>query len=224
MKNILFVAVHPDDETLGCGGAILKHKDNGDNIYWMIITAPTLNHPYGFNQDFIKKRNDLVKQIAGEYTFDKVIQLNQPTQLLHAVDLRELIIDIDEAINDVQSNVIYMMFNNDVHSDHRIAFNAVYSCTKNFRRPYIEKIYMYEALSETEFAPALQSSSFIPNVYIDVTDYFEKKIEIMKLYDTEIMAEPLPRSISSIRALGRYRGSRIGVEYAEAFMLLFEKS
>ena len=70
MKNILFVAVHPDDETLGCGGAILKHKDNGDNIYWMIITAPTLNHPYGFNQDFIKKRNDLVKQIAGEYTIN----------------------------------------------------------------------------------------------------------------------------------------------------------
>lgn len=224
MKKILFIAVHPDDETLGCGGTIFKHKDNGDKIYWMIITAPTLNHPYGFNQDFINKRNDLVRRIAEEYKFDKVTQLNQPTQLLHAVDLRELIIGIDKAINDVQPNVIYMMFNNDVHSDHRVAFNAVYSCTKNFRKPYIEKIYMYETLSETEFAPALQATSFIPNVYIDVTDYFEKKIEIMKLYDTEIMAEPLPRSISSIRALGRYSGSRIGVEHAEGFMLLFEKS
>lgn len=223
MKNILFVSVHPDDETLGCGGTILKHKDNGDKIYWMIITAPTLNHPSGFNQHYINKRNALVNRIAEEYTFDKVIQLNQPTQLLHAVELRELIIGIDKAINDVQPNIIYLMFNNDVHSDHRVAFNAVYSCTKNFRKPYIEKIYMYETLSETEFAPALQSTSFIPNVYIDVTDFFKKKIEIMKLYDTEIMAEPLPRSISSIRALGRYRGSRIGVEYAEAFMLLFAK-
>jgi len=223
MEKILFVSVHPDDETLGCGGTILKHKDKGDKIYWLIITAPTLNHPYGFKQDFINKRNVLVQRIAEEYTFDKVIQLNQPTQLLHAVDLRELIIGIDEAINDVQPNVIYMIFNNDVHSDHRVVFNAAYSCTKNFRKPFIEKIYMYEVLSETEFSPALQATAFVPNVFIDVTDYFEKKLEIMKLYDTEIMAEYLPRSLSSIRALGRYRGSRIGVEYAEAFILLFEK-
>jgi LmbE family N-acetylglucosaminyl deacetylase len=78
-------------------------------------------------------------------------------------------------------------------------------------------------LSETEFTPALQATTFVPNVYTDVTDYFERKIEIMKFYGTEIMAEPLPRSLSSIRALGRYRGSHIGVRYAEAFMLLFEK-
>ena len=31
MKNIIFIAAHPDDETLGCGGTILKHKKN---ILW----------------------------------------------------------------------------------------------------------------------------------------------------------------------------------------------
>ena len=38
MKTILVVAVHPDDETLGCGGTLLKHKDNGDEIHWIIAT------------------------------------------------------------------------------------------------------------------------------------------------------------------------------------------
>ena len=39
MKNnkVLIIAVHPDDETLGCGGTILKHKENGDQIYWLIL-------------------------------------------------------------------------------------------------------------------------------------------------------------------------------------------
>lgn len=82
---------------------------------------------------------------------------------------------------------------------------------------------MYETLSETEFAPALSCASFTPNVYVDITDYLDKKIEIMKLFYTELMEEPYPRSLSSIEALARVRGSRCGVKYAEAFMLLYEK-
>lgn len=45
----------------------------------------------------------------------------------------------------------------------------------------------------------------------------------MKFFTTEQMAEPYPRALSSIRALARFRGSRAGVKYAEAFMLLYEK-
>ena len=49
-----------------------------------------------------------------------------------------------------------------------------------------------------------------------------RKIEIMKLFDTEYMPDPYPRSEHAIRGLASYRGSRIGVKYAEAFMLLLE--
>jgi LmbE family N-acetylglucosaminyl deacetylase len=223
MNKVLVVAVHPDDETLGCGGTLLKHKNNGDEIYWLIITSPTLNHPYGFTQEVIDKRICLVNQITEKYKFHKVISLNYPTQLLHTVDLRDMIKKIDVVFNEIKPNVVYAMFSNDVHSDHRVAFEAIYSCTKSFRNPFIEAIYMMETLSETEFAPALPCASFTPNVYVDITDYFDQKIEIMKLYETELMEEPYPRSLSSIEALARYRGSRAGVKYAEAFMLLYEK-
>ncbi|MFW5673468.1 MAG: PIG-L deacetylase family protein [Rikenellaceae bacterium MAG02] len=223
MNKVLVVAVHPDDETLGCGGTLLKHKNNGDEIYWLIITSPTLNHPYGFSQEVIDERISLVNQITEKYKFHKTILLNYPTQLLHAVDLRELIVSINKVIIDLEPNITYMMFKNDVHSDHRVAFDAIYSCTKSFRYPFITKILMYETLSETEFAPALPYASFIPNVYVDITDYLDQKIEIMKLYETELMEAPYPRSISSIEALARFRGSRAGVKYAEAFMLLYEK-
>jgi len=45
----------------------------------------------------------------------------------------------------------------------------------------------------------------------------------MKLFTTEQMDEPYPRALSSIEALARYRGSRIGVKYAEALQLIFMK-
>ena len=37
-KNILVLAPHPDDETLGCGGTLLKHIKSGFNVYCVIFT------------------------------------------------------------------------------------------------------------------------------------------------------------------------------------------
>ena len=82
---------------------------------------------------------------------------------------------------------------------------------------------MIEALSETEFAVAVPGNSFVPNVYVDITVFLDKKLEIMSMFKGEVQQEPWPRSLSSIKALARVRGSRAGVMYAEAFQLLYEK-
>ena len=223
MSKILVVAVHPDDETLGCGGTILKHKAQGDEIYWLVVTGPIKGDRPAFTDEFIAKRNALVDRVADAYGFNETIKLNLPTQKLHAVDLKDIIVKVADVFKRIQPDTIYMMYNNDVHSDHRVAFDAVYSCTKSFRYPFINSILMIEALSETEFSLATQATAFVPNVYVDITKYIDKKLEIMDLYDTEVMQEPYPRSLSSIKALARVRGSRAGVMYAEAFQLLYEK-
>lgn len=224
MKNkVLVVAVHADDETLGCGGTLLKHKAQGDEIYWLLLTGPTKNHPSGFTDEKIQHRAETVRRVKEAYVFDGLEYLELPTQLLHGLDLRDIIKNISDVFKRIQPNIIYTMFANDVHSDHRVAFDAVYSCTKSFRYSFIEKIYMMETLSETEFALSVPAKTFIPNVYVDITKYIDKKLEIMKMYSKEVMAEPFPRSLSSIKALARVRGSRAGVLYAEAFQLLYER-
>ena len=217
MNKVLCIAVHADDETLGCGGTILKHKAQGDEIHWLLLTGPTENHPCNFTQEHIEARAERVNG------YDSLEYLALPTQMLHTLDLRDIIQKISEVMKRIQPNIIYTMFANDVHSDHRVSFDAVYSCTKSFRYPFIERIYMMETLSETEFALATPANTFLPNVYVDITDFMEKKLEIMQMYPTEVMQEPYPRSLSSIKALARTRGSRAGVMYAEAFQLLYEK-
>ena len=223
MNKVLCVAVHDDDETLGCGGTLLKHKAQGDKIYWLLLTGPIRKHPNNYTDKHIEEHDNRIKKVAKVYGFNEVIYLELPTELLHTLDLRDIIQKISIVFKRIKPNIIYMMFNNDVHSDHRVAFDAVYSCTKSFRYPFIEKIYMMETLSETEFSPAIPAMSFVPNVYVDITPYMDRKLEIMSIYDTEVMQEPYPRSLSSIKALARMRGSRAGVMYAEAFMLLYEK-
>lgn len=223
MHKVLVVAVHPDDETLGCGGTILKHREAGDEINWMIITSIN-NHPLGFwGDEMVAHRDNIVKRVAEAYGFNNVVDMGYPTIMLDNIDLGKLVSDIGKTLEDIKPDTIYLMYQNDVHSDHRIAFQAVYSTLKSFRRPFIRRILMMETLSETEFAVATPPTSFIPNVFVDISDYIEKKLEIMKIYDTEVMESPYPRSLSSIEALARYRGSRAGVMYAEAFMLLYER-
>lgn len=222
MNKVLCIAVHADDETLGCGGTILKHKAQGDEIHWLLLTGPTESHPCNFTQEHIDARAERVNRVAAAYGYDSLEYLALPTQLLHTLDLRDIIQKISEVIKRIQPNILYTMFANDVHSDHRVAFDAVYSCTKSFRYPFIERIYMMETLSETEFALATPARTFLPNVYVDITNYIDKKLEIMQMYPSEIMNEPFPRSLGSIKALARLRGSRAGVMYAEAFQLLYQ--
>ena len=165
----------------------------------------------------------IVNQVAKEYQFDKVVDLGIPTTMLDRMDLGAIVTLIGEKLDEIRPEIVYMMYQNDVHSDHRVAFSAVYSCLKSFRRPYVKRVLMFEALSETEFAVSSPANSFVPNVFIDITDYMEQKLHIMSLFKNEVMESPYPRSLSSIKALGRYRGSRAGVEYAEAFILLYEQ-
>ena len=52
--------------------------------------------------------------------------------------------------------------------------------------------------------------------------FFEKKMEILNLFESELLESPFTRSFDSMRAYNRYRGSQINREYAECFMLLKE--
>lgn len=220
MSKVFFIAVHPDDETLGCGGTILKHKDNGDEIYWLILTKANQKITNIENIEAIQKK--YVREVAEKYEFNKYIHLDYLTTELSFYDLGSIIRKVKNIFDEFKPEIVYLPNRSDVHSDHKVAFEACYSATKNFRAPYIKKILMYETLSETEFAPAIDSYTYIPNVFFDITAYFELKIKALEIYKVELMNKPFPRSLSTIEALARYRGSRIGVQYAEAFQLLLD--
>ena len=142
---------------------------------------------------------------------------------LDKISQQTLVESIAGIFNKIMPEVVYLPFKGDVHSDHRIVFNAAFSCTKSFRYPSVKKILMMETISETEFAPSLVETAFIPNVFSDVSDVFHRKIEIIQQhYGTEIGEHPFPRSIENMTALALFRGATAGCRFSEAFMLLRE--
>lgn len=218
--KVIVVSPHPDDETLGCGGTILRHRANGDEIYWLIMTNISTEEGYGEIE--VKKRQEEIDAVSKEYKFKKVFKLDFPTTQLDIISRSQLVKSIANIIDNIRPNLVYLANRNDVHSDHKITFDAVVSSTKTFHCPFIKKILIYEVISETEFSPPLQNHTFIPNSYSDITKYIEQKIKIMDIYKGETAPHPFPRSVRNIRALATFRGAAAGVKYAEAFMVLKE--
>jgi len=218
MKTIIIISAHPDDEILGAGGTLLKHKDSNDQLYWLITT--NIFEEQGFSKERIKSRQEEIDTVAKALGIKKVYKLDYPTMSLTDESLIKMIPEISSAFNDCKPEIIYCLNRSDAHSDHRVTFNAVMACTKSFRYPFIKKVLMYECISETEFAPSLPEKVFMPNYFVDISKYLDHKIELMKIYESEMGEHPFPRSERNIEALATYRGAYSGVEYAEAFQLL----
>ena len=210
MKKILCVSVHPDDETLGCGGTLLKHKATGDEIYCVHVTNGN------------ERQESVIRLLRKLYGFKETYQLGLPEIKLTDIPLSEIIGKLSAVIQQVKPDYLYIPNRSDAHSDHRIVFEALTACTKSFRYPFIKKIMMCEVISETDFSPALPENIFIPNVFMDISDFIERKYEILNVFESEVLTSPYTRSIDAILALSKYRGSQINVNYAEAFMLLKE--
>jgi len=218
MRKVIVISAHPDDETLGAGGTLLKHQLNGDEIYWLIVT--NIFEEYGFDRERVGSRQDEISKVSSLYQFKGTFKLDYPTMRLTDHDLTDLIPKISDIFHKVQPEIVYVMNRSDAHSDHRVVFNAVLACTKSFRYPFIKQVMMYECISETEFAPALPEKVFIPNYFVDVTAFMEKKLRILSIFDSEMHEHPFPRSYDNVKALAHFRGASVGVKYAEAFQLI----
>jgi LmbE family N-acetylglucosaminyl deacetylase len=218
MKKVIIISAHPDDETLGVGGTLFKHSFEGDEINWLIVT--NVSEENGFSKNRVLTRQEEINIVANMYSFKKVIKLDYPTMKLDSTYLNEMINKISKLFEEIKPEVIYILNRSDAHSDHRIVFDAVMSSSKTFRHSYIKKILMYECISETEFAPILPEKIFMPNYFVDISNFFNKKVEVMKIFSSELGEHPFPRSIKNIEALATFRGATAGVKYAEAFQLL----
>ena len=217
----MVIAPHPDDETLGVGGTLLRRKAEGASIAWLIVT--TISKESGWSSEKVKQRADEIKRISLLYDFDEVYALNFPTTKLDTIPMSDIVASVSGAFKSFKPDEIFVPHPSDVHSDHRVVFNAVSACTKWFRYPSVKRVLAYETLSETDFG-LCTDQTFHPNVFVDVTEFFGKKIKALDVYASEIGDFPFPRSHEAIRALATLRGAASGYKAAEAFELLRERT
>lgn len=218
--KIIVIAPHPDDEVLGAGGTLLRRKAEGSQVAWLIVTS--ISSEAGFSDETIKQRAYEIKCVTTLFGFDSVFELSFPTTQLDRIPMGNLVKAISGVFKSFEPDEVFVPHPSDIHTDHRVVFNAVASCTKWFRYPSVKRVLAYETLSETDFGLGLEHS-FWPNVFVNIESYLEDKLRAMDIYASELGAFPFPRSHEAIRALATLRGAASGYKAAEAFVLLRER-
>lgn len=214
--NVLVISPHPDDETLGAGGTLLKFKDSGHRLFWIIVT--NMKTEYGYSAERVNERNKEIEEVDRAYGFEKTWNLEMEPAGVDKYEKGELVAGFKKILDEVQPEILIIPYRFDVHSDHRIIFEAVYSCTKAFRAPYLKTVMSMEILSETDQAQV--ENVFSPNVFVDISEYIDKKIDVMRIYKREIDEAPFPRNENAIRGMAAFRGATAYQKYSEAFYLI----
>jgi LmbE family N-acetylglucosaminyl deacetylase len=221
--RILVLAAHPDDEVLGCGGTIARLSQEGNELYIAILGE-------GITSRY-KSRNDVDSELLKELrlqTNDVASYLGAKELFIHdlpdnrfdTIPLLEVIKIIEGLICNLGPQILFTHHCGDLNIDHRIVFTATLTAARPMMNCSVKQIYAYEVPSATDWSMGCIKPVFCPNVFLDISDTLEKKIEAMNLYDKEIRIFPHPRSAESLRALARQRGVISGVMAAEAFELI----
>lgn len=208
--NVLVFAPHNDDEVLGAGGAIAKHVANGDDVYVCEVTV-------GRNAQLIKNEAQEAHKFLG---VNKTYFLDFPVVGLTHLQPMELNKEINKIVQKIKPETVYIPHKGDMHQDHAHVAESAMVALRPVDSPQVNAIYVYETLSETEWNIPSVDNAFIPNVYVDITETIDQKLEAMKCYQSQLYEFPHPRSLKAIKSLSEYRGSTICVENAESFMLV----
>lgn len=218
MANILIIAPHPDDEVLGCGGTILKHTSQKDQVYLCVVTT---TYSPRWSDEFRKNRLLEINKVNALLGIKKTYFLNFPTIKLNMFPHHELADKILEVVKNIKPDVLYIPHRGDLNKDHRLVFEASLVAARPYSQDHkIKKVLSYETPSETEWGQNL--TPFLPNVYIDIARTFKKKLSAMRIYKSELRPYPHPRSLEFLEILAKKRGSEVGFKLAEAFVLIRE--
>ncbi len=219
--RVAVIAAHPDDETLGCGATLLRHRRDGDEVHWVVATS---RQGPRWSPDAIALRRRQIAEVSCAAGFASVTELGHQDGSLDTVAMSELVAEVDAALTAIRPEVVYVVHGGDAHTDHSTVHRATMSALKPFRMQGVgvRRILAYETLSSTEASTPGDRSPFVPTVFTDVTGLLEAKLSLLRRYDSELHDDLLPRSPSAVSALARLRGATVGVLHAEAFMMLRE--
>ena len=197
--NILAIGAHPDDIEFGCGGTLLKYSRKGNSVSVLVLTQGQ----FGGDPDVrVREQKEAAVSLGAKDVFWGGFN---DTEL---VDNHETILKIEEVLHKVSPDVLFLNYYDDVHQDHRAAALAGVSASR-----YVKEILFYEV-------PTTQH--FEPDIFVDINDVLEKKIELIKLHASQVDKTRVENLtiLESAQSCANFRGYQGRVKFAEGFKAL----
>lgn len=220
--NYLFVVAHPDDESDAAGGTIYRLVQEGHRVAVAIMVSKAA------------ARKNLSSTLAADEEkamavlgVEKVYHADFPNIKMNTVPHLDLVQFIESCIDDFQAEAIVTHHPTDTNNDHVMTSGAAQAACRLFQRKetsYRLRLFMYmETPSATEWSLDSSSNRFTPNCFKEIgRDGLDAKLRALAEYKGVMRPYPHPRSTEAYEGLAAYRGCQAGVNYAEAFEIVFE--
>ena len=223
MAAVLVVAAHPDDEVLGCGGAMARHAARGDAVHILILgegaMARHATRTKGARSE-IEQLRRAAHRAARVVGARQLVLESFPDNRFDTVPLLDLIKAIERVKASVGPEIVYTHHGGDVNIDHRRVHEAVLTACRPRPRESVKRLLAFEVLSSTEWAHTVGTGAFRPDWYVDISKTLGKKLAACRAYRQEFRSFPHPRSLEAVETLARQRGVTAGLRRAEAFMTI----
>jgi N-acetylglucosamine malate deacetylase 1 len=189
-QRVLVVAPHPDDEVIAVGGNLALHQRLGSEVLTLFVTLDAPPADVG--------RKGEAERVARLLGFDhRFLGFPDGSISLHEPALSRVIVD---TIRSFRPEVIYCPFPGDHHRDHQ----ATSACTGAAvaEAGYEGEVWCYELWS-----------CLWPNIGVDISSVVDTKREAINCYASQVAYVDY---VEGALGLNRFRGLKLGVEYAEA--------
>ena len=225
-SRTLIVAAHPDDEVLGCGATMARIIAEGGNVQ-VIFLSDGESSRFDVSQ---RDSDDVISKIESRKLAAIVAAtilgsnppkfFDLPDNQLDTVPLIEIAKIIEKEIASFKPAIVITHFPGDLNVDHQKAHEAVLIATRPQNDSSVTDILCFELPSSTEWRPPGTGQNFIPNYFVGVSGFQDKKFAALEAYEEEMRRYPHPRSKEAIESLMKWRGSNANLQIAEAFLLV----
>ena len=139
-RSVLVVAPHPDDETLGCGGAIALLQQNNIPVRVLVISDGTQSHPNSkrFSADRLRqlreKETRAALKILGLRDGDATFLRWPDTAVPHFGDARfeTVVEECDRAFKQHNPDLVFLPWQQDQHCDHSATWEIAHDCLQAY--------------------------------------------------------------------------------------------
>jgi LmbE family N-acetylglucosaminyl deacetylase len=215
--RVLAIVAHPDDEVLGAGGTLAHHASAGDQVHIAFLSDGVSSR--GDDHSAMKRRAAAAKQAADCLGARAPRFLGFPDNRLDTIALLDVVKAVEAVLAEVRPHTIYTHHAGDLNVDHGLCHRAVMTACRPLPGSPVRRIFAMEVVSSTEWA-LQESSAFVPTHFVDISAKRAVKQRALEAYGEEMRSFPHPRSHENIDALARWRGASVGLERAEAFLVL----
>ncbi len=226
MIDVLVLAAHPDDEVLGCGGSIARMAAEGRSVNVAILgeggaSRHAAGSPAGAAD--VAAVRQCSREAARILGVREVVHCGLADNRFDSLDLLDVVKIVEDLAERLDPEVVLVQHGGDLNRDHELTFRAAMTAFRPLPGTRAREVRAFEVASSSEWAFGKFCPAFVPDTFVDVSEFLATKLDALRAYGSELRSFPHPRSIRAVESQAANRGACVGVAAAEAFQTIWRR-